>query len=224
MSFPASVAAGFPIEPEWGNEVISYLVPTGVIAPFGGASAPTNWLLCDGSTASRVTYSDLFNVIGVTYGVGDGSTTFNLPDLRARAPFGYKASDANHGTLGGVGGNAGGLHTLTLAETPAHDHGTNTSNQSADHTHVETAPGHRHAVAGAGANDWAFRYNEVGSTEGLMSLPYGEDGVSFSTMDYEQVTLGVQSANHQHNIDSAGGGTSHSIHDEFQTVNFIIKT
>lgn len=55
--------------------------PTGIISPFGGATAPSGWLLCDGSAVSRITYASLFTVLGTTYGVGDGSTTFNLPDF-----------------------------------------------------------------------------------------------------------------------------------------------
>lgn len=52
--------------------------------PYGGASNPSNWLLCDGSAVSRTTYAELFGVISTTFGAGDGSTTFNLPDLRGR--------------------------------------------------------------------------------------------------------------------------------------------
>jgi len=61
---------------------------TGVILPYGGASAPTGFLLCDGSAVSRTTYATLFGVISTTYGAGDGSTTFNVPDLRSSFPLG----------------------------------------------------------------------------------------------------------------------------------------
>jgi microcystin-dependent protein len=66
--------------------------PVGMLSPYGGTSAPSGWLLCDGSAVSRTTYSDLFGVIGTTYGVGDGSTTFNLPDMRAAVPVGAGTS------------------------------------------------------------------------------------------------------------------------------------
>lgn len=62
--------------------------PTGVVLPFAGSSIPNGWLLCDGSAVSRTVYSSLFNVIGEAYGAGDGSTTFNLPDLREAVPKG----------------------------------------------------------------------------------------------------------------------------------------
>lgn len=55
--------------------------PVGVVQAFAGSTTPDGWLLCDGSAVSRTTYADLFAVIGTTYGTGDGSTTFNLPNL-----------------------------------------------------------------------------------------------------------------------------------------------
>ena len=73
--------------PEW-------YAPPGVIVPYGGATAPAGWLLCDGRAVSRTTYADLFAVIGTTYGAGNGSTTFTLPDLRGRVAAGANASNA----------------------------------------------------------------------------------------------------------------------------------
>src|SRR5688500_6092933 len=96
------------------------IVPTGAVLPHAGSTAPTDWLLCDGSAVSRTTYAGLFNVIGETYGVGDGSITFNLPDLRGRAVAGKDnmgGSAANRITSGGSGitgttlGAAGGTET-----------------------------------------------------------------------------------------------------------------
>lgn len=55
---------------------------TGTVLPFAGSAAPTGWLFCHGQAVSRATYAELFGKIGTTYGVGDGSTTFNLPDTR----------------------------------------------------------------------------------------------------------------------------------------------
>ena len=64
-----------------------YLSPVGSLIMYAGSSAPTGWLLCDGSAVSRSTY-DLFSAIGTNYGAGDGSSTFALPDLRGRMPLG----------------------------------------------------------------------------------------------------------------------------------------
>lgn len=78
------------------TSVANSLVPVGTILPYGGASSPnSSWLLCYGQAVSRSTYSSLYAIIGDLYGVGDGSTTFNLPDLRGRIPVG---NDAMGGT------------------------------------------------------------------------------------------------------------------------------
>ena len=77
---------------KWRNYISRALVPTGTVLAFAGSSAPSGFLLCDGRAVSRTTYTSLFSVIGTTYGSGDGSTTFNLPDMRGRVAVG---SDAN---------------------------------------------------------------------------------------------------------------------------------
>ena len=77
-------------------------VPTGVIFPYAGATAPDGYLMCDGTAVSRSTYATLFGVIGTSYGVGDGSTTFNVPDLRGR--IGIGKDSGTFPTLGGTGG------------------------------------------------------------------------------------------------------------------------
>ena len=91
----------------------------GVIQIFAGASAPAGWLLCRGQAISRTVYAALFAVIGTTYGAGDGSTTFNLPDLRDRFPVGAGSTYALNAK--------GGANTVTLTKEqsglPAHGHG-----------------------------------------------------------------------------------------------------
>src|SRR3990167_3176576 len=70
------------------DQITAAAPPTGSIFPYGASAAPTNYLLCDGTAVSRTTYAALFTAIGTTFGTGDGSTTFNVPDLRGRAPIG----------------------------------------------------------------------------------------------------------------------------------------
>ena len=115
-----------------GISVASSL-PAGTVADFAGATPPNGWLLCAGQAISRALYSALFSAIGTTYGVGDGSTTFNLPDARGRALFGkddMNGAAANRLTSGGGGvagntlGAVGGAETVTLTtnEMPSHSH------------------------------------------------------------------------------------------------------
>jgi microcystin-dependent protein len=107
-------------------------VNTGLIVPWGNNSTPSGFLDCDGSNVSRTTYANLFAVIGTTYGVGDGSTTFGLPDLtdktivgksptKALASTGGANTVASTGTIGGSAGNT----TLTTPTIASHSHSMN---------------------------------------------------------------------------------------------------
>ena len=96
------------------------LLIAGVISIFGGTTPPSGWIFCDGAAVSRVTYAELFAAIGTTYGAGDGSTTFNLPDLRGRVPVGLDLTQIEFDNLGEKGGAK--THTLTQAEMPSHTH------------------------------------------------------------------------------------------------------
>tara|TARA_S200002703_G_scaffold36695_1_gene31758 strand:- start:478 stop:1356 length:879 start_codon:yes stop_codon:yes gene_type:complete len=106
---------------------------SGMLVPFAGASAPGGWLLCYGQAVSRTTYAALFSAIGTTYGSGDGSTTFNVPDLRGRVIAGQddmggtsadRLTDQTDGIDGDTLGATGGAetHTLTEAQLAAHRH------------------------------------------------------------------------------------------------------
>lgn len=110
----------------------------GMVMPYAGSSAPSGWLLAYGQDVSRTTYSALFSAIGTTYGSGDGSTTFTLPDLRGRVVAGQddmgstsanrltnQSGGLNGDTLGATGGSE--THTLTEAQLPAHSHSLGTN-------------------------------------------------------------------------------------------------
>ncbi len=104
-------------------------VPPGSVLPYFGTSAPTGWLLCDGSAISRTTYSSLFSIIGVSSGNGDGVTTFNLPDLRGRFLRGVDNGAGNDPDVAGrtasnAGGNIGdNVGSLQGDELKSHTHG-----------------------------------------------------------------------------------------------------
>lgn len=82
--------------------------PAGVIAAFAGVDAPLGWLVCDGTAISRTGYPDLFAVLGTSYGYGDGTYTFNLPDLRGRFPLGWVGDDTGSWTVQPEAGKAMG--------------------------------------------------------------------------------------------------------------------
>lgn len=109
-------------------------IPSGAILPYGGASAPSGFVLCDGSAISRTAYAALFAILGTAYGAGNGSTTFNVPDLKGRSPLG---SGAGSGLTARTIGQSGGEESHALS-----------ANENGQHTHAATVtdPGHNHAV------------------------------------------------------------------------------
>ena len=118
------------------SAAVSVLMPTATVLPYAGSALPGNpndYLFCNGAAVSRSTYSNLFTAIGTDYGVGDGSTTFNLPDLRGRVIAGQddmggtsanrltnQSGGLNGDTLGATGGSE--THTLTASQLPQHTH------------------------------------------------------------------------------------------------------
>lgn len=119
-------------------------LPVGAVIDYAGTTPPTGFLLCFGQAVSRSTYAALFAVLGTSFGAGDGSTTFNLPDLRGRVAAGKddmggtaagRLTSAG-GVAGATQGASGGAQSVTLTEAqmPAHNHGVND-------------PGHRHTAA-----------------------------------------------------------------------------
>ena len=153
--------------------------PTGVILPYTGTSAPSGWTFCGGQAISRTTFATLFSAIGTTFGSGDGSTTFNVPDLRGRAIFGKdnmgpsdaanRITNAVSGIVGTTLGASGGSEALHA------------------HTHGVTDPGHSHTVtnagfasnagqAGIGANTIANDNTAVSNTTGITIDTTGTGG------------------------------------------------
>jgi len=147
-----------------GDVKIDALV--GVVLPYAGATAPTGFLLADGSAVSRTTYADLFAVIADTYGVGDGSTTFNLPNLNGRVAVG-KSTDTEFDTLGKTGGEK--THALTQQELAAHTH----SIQAYKYTGSGSTPQGIEAVTSTSGTSYVDSTGSIGSDTAHNNLqPY----------------------------------------------------
>lgn len=173
-------------------------VPAGTILPFGGATAPSGWLLCDGSAVSRTTYAALFANISTAWGYGDNSTTFNLPDMRGRFPRGRDAGiardpDRASRTAANTGGNTGdNVGSVQSDKTPSHNHQMYEFNGG--------SAGQALTLSAAGSAR-ALYFNSVGS---LVDFPAG---------------LFI-SAHHYTNFNGLSSGDARPIN---ANVNFIIK-
>lgn len=175
--------------------------PPGIISPYAGSTVPAGYLFCDGGAVSRVTYAALFAVIGTTYGIGDGVTTFNTPDLVGRTTFMLNASDPEFPSLNY---QAGGTH---------HTHG------QSSHTHVIDALSLQHST-NFGVSPFTVtpdQYAQAGGVMGINPTPSGIGAVnqwkSIHAMTEASVTESAQPP-----IDLSGNMPP------YRVVNYIIKT
>lgn len=161
----------------------------GIILPWATSTPPAGALACDGTAVSRVTYAALFGVIGTIWGPGDGSNTFNLPDLRGRIPVGL-GTNADVDAIGDSDG-------LALASrTPKHSHGGNTGSAS---------PG----------TDAQGSHSHGGGTDSAGSHTHTTSGSLSNTSVSGPGAYGVAANNHTHEI-STDGGHTHSISTDSQ--------
>ena len=194
--------------------------PIGMITAFAGSTAPTGWQLCYGQAISRTTYANLFSVLGTTYGLGDGSTTFNLPDLRGRTVAGVDnmgGTDAGRLSTANTLGTTTGTETVTLTSAqsgvPAHAHANTVTNnavtsgnQSADHSHTFTT-GIESANHTHGINDARTFWGENDTLDWTLA---NGGNISFKRYNpFDQTSDGV-SANHTHSGTTAGMNVSHT--------------
>ena len=182
------------------------------------ADAPTGWTLCQGQAISRSTFGSLFTVIGTTYGAGDGSTTFNLPDLRGRVPMGAGlgrnvANNADLATSRTLGQRVSDDQTvvLTEAQLASHNHTQNA------HGHSITDFGHEHAQKVTAANPGGIGirtdYNSdySGAQQYLQGINTDNSGTGIS--------INANTATNN----AAGGGQAHNNTQPSTVINFIIK-
>lgn len=198
-------------------------VPVGAVILYGGnGTSPlpdASWGFCDGHAVSRTTYSVLYGVLGNIYGSGDGSTTFNLPDFRARVAVGVGTWNGSVwvGAPGSVNGISPGWtggewsHVLTTAEL-------------ANHTHTVSDPGHVHGVSDPGHTHGIYYTHSAGGslTDGLA------DTSSYLGVDYASATTsgtGISIAAHATGISivGIGGNNAHTNIQPGLAAMFIIK-
>ena len=214
--------------------------PTGALTAFAGSDAPTGWLLCYGQAVSRATYAALYSVIGTTYGSGDGSNTFNIPDMRGRAPVALDnmgGSDAGRlsvtNTLGATGGEE--KHLLIVSEMPSHTHlqdahnHTQNSHNHTQNSHNHTQNSHNHTV---GSYDNTYGFNNAIATDGgggtANQFIYVGGGPNSRILSNAQTATNIaqtatniaQTATNQ----NAGGDGEHNNMQPYILTNYIIKT
>lgn len=187
--------------------------PAGVMAPFAGTAAPAGYLACDGSAVSRTTYAALYAAIGTTYGAGDGSTTFNLPDLERRAIVGAggTATSVLGNTVGATGGSE--THTLTTSEMPRHTHGISSE---PSHTHgvgtysaISAGSAHKHQVPvhmDAYDDDGPLTDRNVRLRDEGEYVDTRTDGAHSHTISGQSGSGGA----HSHTAAASGGGGGHN--------------
>ena len=213
-------------------------VPSGVISQFAGSTAPSGYLLCDGSAVSRSTHSALFTAIGTTYGAGNGSTTFNIPNFQGRVPVGVGTAPSGNGVALKSLATSGGDETVVLSSSqiPAHSHPNTLSSNTvaaAGHTHSHVSPFglNSGSVIGLGPQNPAMNnmgigtYQFGGSIQGnAPSINFGGGSIAHevwsvtSSGNSANTTVGISNAN------NTGGGSAHTNLQPYIVVNYIIKT
>lgn len=184
---------------------VEQLAPPGSIHMFAGSSAPQGYMFCEGQAVSRSTYASLFNGIGTTYGTGDGSTTFNVPDLRGRLAVG-KTSSGTFASLNNKGGAE--THTLSIAEMPTHTHIQN------KHTHTQDSHTHSGLYIDSTPLRWGLGF-AGGSAGAISNSGTGQTPYTGTTTATNQYTVAVNQ--------NTGGGGAHNNLQPYNTVNYIIK-
>jgi len=156
-------------------------VPAGTLLMWGTATAPTGYLICNGSAISRSTYATLFAVVSTTFGSGDGSTTFNLPDYRNRMPIGAGSTYSANSTGGSANAIVVAHNHSTSISDPSHRHNQTTSGGAGGYTGYSHVGGQYLGTARTGV-DWWTTYVTTGISVGVNSS--GSSGTNANLPPY----------------------------------------
>lgn len=200
------------------SDVTNLFIPVGGIVSYAGLSAPGGgkFMLCDGSAISRTSYSSLYSVLGTYYGSGDGSTTFNLPNLKGRVPVGLDSTQTEFDVLG----EAAGAKTvaLTTAEIPSHLHNLGTLAVVSNTTGVTTQSGGSHTHTG-NTNLAGGHFHATQSVQVLNSTSiYGDaqdvyESAAAGGENYDTFVTDIK-GDHTHTLNiNSGGAHSHTMTD-----------
>lgn len=199
--------------------------PPGSMMMYVGFAAPTGWLLCEGQAVSRTTYAGLYAVIGTTFGVGDGTDTFNVPDLRERFPLGHSETRPL-GTSGGtedttlaVGNIPGHTHTMAHVHSIAHNHGAFDSGDAGEHDHPITST--NLAKDDAATNAATVSRGQSGGSN--TNAPIGDAGAHHHTVNVPNYT-GNSGGSSAAATGSTGSGAAFSNMPPYTALTFIIRT
>jgi microcystin-dependent protein len=193
--------------------------PSGGLVMFAGSAEPAGWLFADGRAMSRTTYSDLFAAIGTTYGTGDGSTTFNLPNLTGKVPVGYDSAQTEFNAMGKTGGAK--TVTLSTTEMPSHNHTQNSHAHTTDpHTHTQAAHDHTTGVGVAIISTTAPLVQPAAGSGGRMVT--GLETMASATPTINSTTATMQSATATNT--ATGGGGAHNNLQPYIALRYLIKT
>lgn len=199
---------------------LAQLVPPGVVSAYAGSSAPTGYLLCQGQAVSRTTYADLFSAIGTGFGVGDGSTTFNVPDLQNRFPAG-KGSAGWSNVLNETGGDKDAI-------VPNHTHASGSytaASSGSAHYHVVNPPQTTLNIANPPAGVSPSSTGDVGKASGT---GYDRDPIT-GTVNIVGFNSNTDGA-HTHSVSGSSGAATDGASvtnanlPPYVTLNYIIKT
>jgi len=218
-------------------------IPLGVALPYFGVTAPASaFALPFGQAISRTTYANLFNLISITYGAGDGATTFNIPDLRGYLLAGKDdmgGAAASRITAGASGidgtvlGAAGGTQTVTLitAQMPAHGHGVS----DPTHAHAVSDPSHSHGVndpththnmnfsTGATTNGNISLFGFVDNVGAGVNVATSQASATGVSLNANTTGVSVNAAATGIAIQSTGGGGAHQNMPPTRICNFIMR-